>query len=471
MATNASDEHWREEQIFVQVAEKKGFLSEEDVAAARKHQALLKTIGTPKRLHQILVDKHVLSLDQVQEVLDLQRRIIVACGGCSGVFDVEGQKPGTRFICKRCKTVLTVPKADWVGPMDETLKIREFVPEPEKARVAVEGSTMGGCEIQELIGRGGMGAVYKALQLSLDRPVAVKILSEAVSHDAQYIARFEREAQIVAQLSHPNIVQVHQMGRDERGLYFIIMEFMEGGTISEQMEGPLAEEKVLRYATEAADGLAAAHGEGIMHRDVKPDNLLLDAFGRVKIADFGLARGVEATVQLTGTGAALGTPAYMSPEQGMGWASMDHRADIYSLGAASFTLLAGAYPYDALSPVEMVMKHTHDEIPRIRDRVPTVSPWTDDMIAKAMAKKPEDRFQTAAEFAEEARGILGRISGEEKTARRTAARGRSRPGLAASRSARARRTGGQGSKGDRSTSVIALGAAGLLAMVILLALF
>ncbi|MHC4600063.1 MAG: serine/threonine-protein kinase, partial [Planctomycetota bacterium] len=344
----------KEEELFLRVALTKNFITREQAQTALQRQKALNAQGLGKEIGAVLQKLGALKPDKVDLIRALQNKVFMTCPGCDAFFNIEGQNPGQRFICKRCKTVLSVPSSDPTIHVDLALPARESVPEPDGRPSKMVGERLGGCEILELIGRGGMGAVFKATQLSLKRTVAVKLLPETFLHDKNYISRFEREARIVAQLTHPNIVQVYDMGRGPKGLYYIVMEYMAGGAVGEKLDDPLPEGQALRYIVDAAQGLAVAHAEKILHRDIKPDNLLIDKFGRVKVADFGLARGVEATVKLTGSGAALGTPAFMSPEQGMGY-KVDHRGDIYSLGATLFTLLTGEYPYEATSPVSMVI--------------------------------------------------------------------------------------------------------------------
>ncbi|MHC4599400.1 MAG: protein kinase domain-containing protein [Planctomycetota bacterium] len=330
--------------------------------------------------------------------------------------------PGKKFLCKRCKTVVIVPGAGVALPTPAPQELAETVTvDREEDTVAsgaddegdrLLGRVIGGCQVESKLGAGGMGTVYRAIQVSLNRPVALKILSNTLSTNEEYIARFEREARAVAVLNHPNIVQVYDMGKDEEeGFYFIVMEFVDGATLSElwKEKGVLDENFALRAIRQACSGLHAAHDAGILHRDIKPENLMISKGGRVKIADFGLAKETHGDSQLTGTGIALGTPAYMAPEQGMG-ESPDRRSDIYSLGGTLFTLLTARLPYEAKSPLAMMMKHATDPVPLAREVNPAISEPTEEIIVQSMAKAPEKRFADMNEMRDALQSSLDALS-------------------------------------------------------------
>jgi len=273
-----------------------------------------------------------------------------------------------------------------------------------------------GYEIECELGRGGMGAVYLARQLSLDRHVALKVMGRRWATDPVFVARFTREAYAAAQLSHPNIVQIHDIGEVD-GTRFFSMEYVRGRSLADlvKSQGKLETETAVGYILQAARGLKHAHDRGMIHRDVKPDNLLLDEQGLVKVADLGLVKtpaslhshdrpadsqhsGLhQIPLDMTGVRIALGTPAYMSPEQCRDAAAVDHRADVYSLGCTLYVLVTGRPPFDGTTAVELMTKQAYEPIvppERIVSRVPKE---VSAIIQRMMAKDPDDRFQTMGE--------------------------------------------------------------------------
>jgi hypothetical protein len=274
-----------------------------------------------------------------------------------------------------------------------------------------------GYVIEGVIGTGGMGTVYLARQLSLDRHVALKVMSRRWVHDPVFLARFTREAYAAAQLSHPNIVQIYDIGEAE-GLPFFSMEYVRGSSLSElvRRQGRLDPSTAVSYILQAARGLHYAHSRGLIHRDVKPDNLLLDEHGLIKVADLGLVKtpqgelsprtphprqpdcdGWSASVEVTGIQIALGTPAYMSPEQCRDAASVDHRSDIYSLGCTLYVLLTGRPPYEGKSAAELMNKHVYEPVPAAEHWVPRLPRELSAIVQRMMAKSPAERYQSMEE--------------------------------------------------------------------------
>jgi outer membrane protein assembly factor BamB/tetratricopeptide (TPR) repeat protein len=255
------------------------------------------------------------------------------------------------------------------------------------------GKIVHGFEIKKLIGEGGMGRVYLALQQSLKRNVALKILaSKFVSNNEAFSTRFLREATTAAQIAHQNIVQVIDAG-EEGGIYYIAMELVEGMPIDSliRQEGILPLKAAVDIILQAARGLAAAEKKKLVHRDIKPSNLMMTEDGIVKVADFGLAKNTEATAILTTDGQILGTPAFMSPEQGKGRPA-DHRSDQYSLGVTFFVLVTGTLPFKGESSVSIIYQHISDPVPDPALRNPTLPRAVADIIIKMMSKKPDERF-------------------------------------------------------------------------------
>ena len=249
------------------------------------------------------------------------------------------------------------------------------------------------------IGRGGMAVVYRATDVRLKRAVAIKVLPPELAFREDVRRRFLREAQTAAQLSHPNIVPIYSV--DERdGIVFFVMGLVEGDSLAQRIaRGPLPVPEARRILAEVAGALAFAHAHGVVHRDVKPDNILIEReTGRPMVTDFGIARAVEADSRLTVTGIAVGTPAYMSPEQALGERDVDGRSDIYSLGVVAYQALTGVLPFQAGNTPAMMMKHISETPRPMRSLRPDVPPALDGAIARALVKRPEDRWPTATVF-------------------------------------------------------------------------
>ena len=257
---------------------------------------------------------------------------------------------------------------------------------------------LGDFEILELIGRGGMGAVYKARQASLGRLAAVKVLPRALSADTTFVARFQREARAAAAVRHPNIVRVYFVG-EEGGRHYIAMELVDGQGLSAviRREGLLPQGRAFEILKQTTAALAAAHDAGIVHRDIKPSNILLRPDGTVKLADFGLARRLDLDVSVTAAGTALGTPLYMPPEAGRGQA-YGERADLYSLGATFYHVLAGRPPFQGNNATELIVKHATASASPLGASAPGVDPRLARIIHRLLRKDPADRHASACEL-------------------------------------------------------------------------
>lgn len=257
-----------------------------------------------------------------------------------------------------------------------------------------------GCyRLSKLLGRGGMGEVWQALDTQLEREVAIKLMRKELSENADAARRFAREARAVARLNHPNIVQVYAFG-DERGINYFVMELVEGETVSQclKRKAKLPLEDAVSIILQSIEGLGYACARGIIHRDIKPSNLMLTEDGRVKIADFGLAKMIEHDTQMTAAGTAMGSPNYMSPEQARG-EEADHRSDIYALGVSLFQMLCGDLPFTANSPVAVLLKQIQDPLPE-HDSIKCINNGAALAVLKKMTeKRPEARYQNYAELA------------------------------------------------------------------------
>lgn len=259
------------------------------------------------------------------------------------------------------------------------------------------GKTIGKYKIISILGRGGMAEVYKAYQEALDRYVALKLMHSFLAEDPDFYERFAREARNVAALRHPNIIQIHDFDREGSSSY-MVMEYIDGGTLKERI-GDLAKagqrmslDEALRIIKEVGGALSYAHKRGMIHRDIKPANVMLDSNGRAILTDFGIAK-VVSTGKFTASGSILGTPAYMSPEQGLGQPG-DHRSDIYSLGVLLYQLVTGRLPFDADTPVAVILKHVNETLPPPRALNPAIPQSLENVIIKALAKDQTQRYQT-----------------------------------------------------------------------------
>jgi serine/threonine protein kinase len=303
---------------------------------------------------------------------------------------------------------------------------------------------LGGYQVLKQLGRGGMGAVYLARQVSLDRPVALKVMSSEWASNPNFLVRFTREAYAAAQLVHHNVVQVHDIGED-RGVNYFSMEYVDGKSLGDLLKkGPIEPEAAAGYILQAARGLMFAHGRGMIHRDIKPDNLMINSHGVVKVADLGLVRtpgmedpapsadqaaheeqalkqrssGGRSLASLSGVtlaGQAMGTPAYMAPEQARDAAACDHRADIYSLGCTLFVLVTGKPVFTGENALEIMTAHASVPPPTPSAVNPAVPKALSDIILRMIAKKPEDRYQSMDEVVKVLEDFLG-LQGADKQA-------------------------------------------------------
>ena len=261
-------------------------------------------------------------------------------------------------------------------------------------------------ELIELLGRGGMGSVYKARQKGLDRLVALKIMPVSAAKDPTWPERFAREARALARLSHPNIVGVYDSGESD-GVYFFAMEYVDGMNLRQMIRARSATPRdALAIVTQICDALQYAHEEGVVHRDIKPENILVDQRGRVKIADFGLAKllgGKDGGFTLTRSNQTMGTPHYMAPEQWEKPLEVDHRADIYSLGVVFYELLTGELPLGAFAPPSRKIQ---------------VDVRLDQVVLKTLAKEPELRYQRASDVKTDVEGVAEKAERDEQRPRR-----------------------------------------------------
>jgi serine/threonine protein kinase len=287
------------------------------------------------------------------------------------------------------------------------------------------GQMLGQYQILEHVGTGGMAAVYRAHQSSVDRDVAIKVIATGVTGDARDVQRFQREARLIARLEHTHILPIYDFdGRHDPP--YIVMRYLDGGTLKDVIaQGALPHDEVTYFMRQVGSALDYAHRQGIVHRDVKPSNILIDREGNAFVADFGIARMVSRGrdargAALTATGTMVGTPGYMAPEQVRG--DVDRRADVYALGVILFEMLTGALPYVSDNLMGVLIMHVQAPIPSAVARCPDLPPAVDGVIARALAKEREERYPTAAAFVEAVTAALGgTVSGDPQRLRQAAA--------------------------------------------------
>ena len=336
----------------------------------------------------------------------------------------------TLLVCSSCRTSLSsdTPHCPKCGPQSLTFIISE---DAAPAAAAADGDLSRRLvkalgrqfEVRRLVGRGGFAEVFEVEDTELQRRLAVKVLRPDIAWTSGMLARFKQEARAIARLSHPNTVPIHFVGEGE-GLVFYGMPFIEGAPLSDVMraEGPLDPARALAIAVPILEALDHAHAHGLVHRDVKPDNIVIEAgSGRALLVDFGISKslgGVGAEPSHTQTGYVVGTPLYMSPEQALGQRNVDARADIYGMGAVLFQMLTGSPPFEGVTSQEIVSKHLTEPVRFPEATSARIPRWLSEVIVRAMAKQPADRFPTASAMLDELRE--GRPAGSESVV--TAAR-------------------------------------------------
>jgi serine/threonine-protein kinase len=293
------------------------------------------------------------------------------CPSCKGKLEVDASLSGSQADCPQCGKAVAIPEA----------------------RVDA-GTTLAGFRLERRLGKGGMGEVYLATQLSVRRQVAVKVLPPGFAGNPEAVARFLHEGQLAARLDHANIVTVHEAGEDS-GTFYLAMAYVEGESIDQRLKRDrlLAEAEALAIVRAMAEALAYAWDEfQLLHRDLKPANIMVDRRGRVFLMDLGLAKSLGEESGLTLSGSILGTPQYMSPEQAQGLADLGVPTDVYSLGATLYHLVTGSPPFTADSALKVLNQHVHEPLPPPRSRNPALSEGCSRLIERMMAKKPSERY-------------------------------------------------------------------------------
>lgn len=311
----------------------------------------------------------------------------MACPHCDALVAIHPDHMERTHKCPKCAKM-------FLGK--EAANPKEKKPAKKFEDLQLSGRQLGNYLLQEMLGHGACGAVYRGLDVMLKRTVAVKVLPPAISQqDDVSLQRFLQEAQLAAQLLHPNVVQIYYISHQD-GIYYICMEYVDGGNLGDRIGRGrrLSPKRAIKFMAQSAEALRAAHSRGIIHRDIKPTNLMLNNEGVVKVADFGLAKLQDAQVKLTQERRVVGTPQYMSPEQCKG-DTATNKSDIYALGVTFFHALTGVPPFVAESLMGVAYKHIHDPVPDPRERVPEITESVARIIMRCMAKSPGDRFTDA----------------------------------------------------------------------------
>jgi len=364
-----------------------GIATPPQVVAALRLQAQRSAQGLFHNLGQILVEQKVLTPQQVRDVLAGEFYDILACPLCSERYNVARD---------RAETVTCPADGSPLRPAEQEASIG--VAATLRADGSPIGLELGGCRIVELIGKGAMGAVYKAKHLGLSRYVAIKVLS-TTSGDPTFERRLLVEARAIARLEHPNIVQVYDVG-SEKGYFFMVMQLLGGQTLEDRLAeyGIPEPRQTLEIVNDVAQGLAAAHASGVVHRDLKPGNIIVTEDGRARLTDFGLARLGGAKDDLGDQ--VVGTPSYMAPEQWLR-GPIDGRTDLYSLGVLFYQLATGQKPFEGKSVTDLMEQHVKARPKAPRSVNSSITPGVQAVLGKMMAKSPDRRYPNVPAFLED----------------------------------------------------------------------
>ena len=323
----------------------------------------------------------------------------ISCPVCGASF--EGDASKGEVTCPHCDTSFNTN----TGRYQVKSNAEEEV-DVESAR-SYTGEIVGGCKIGQKLGEGGMGSVYKAKQLSLDRDVALKLLPPALTSQQNFMQRFQQEARSLARVNHSNIIGIYEFGEDkEQNLHYMMMEYVAGEDLADVLRRRhhLTELETIDMLKQSALGLEQAAQQGIIHRDIKPDNIMITKDGTCKVSDFGLAKNVASDSTMTNASIRVGTPAFMSPEQCDGL-KLDFRSDIYSLGVTAFVMLTGHLPFNGESPFAIMLKHKSEEPPPISASIPHINKKVEALVLRMMAKEPEKRFSSWRVLREELEAV------------------------------------------------------------------
>ncbi|MGH7143498.1 MAG: serine/threonine protein kinase [Planctomycetota bacterium] len=389
MTESAGPEAKESETFLGTIVVREGFADAETIVKHVRMQLAERERGIFRPFGEYLVDKGVITSDQLRRCLRLQRGDAGRSAKISALREPGDPRSSAAVSHARSKTVKKTRKM------------------------------MGQYELLGKIGQGAMGTVYLAYDTEKKVDVALKVLPKDLADDPEFVARFNREAELASKVQHPNLVLAYGTGT-HKGYHYIAFEYVSGGSLDFHLErtGPLSEKRALLIARDIAHALQAASDHGIVHRDMKPDNIILDRDGTAKLTDLGLSMAYDpGDPRLTAPGMAIGTPFYISPELARGVRDVDVRSDLYSLGATLYHIVTGQVPYESENSVQVMMAHIKEPIPRCREKRPELSPGLEALIMKLMAKKPEERYQSCTEVLQAIERVLdGKMPDEAEPA-------------------------------------------------------
>jgi len=386
-----------------------GFLVQADMEKALRLQSDLAKLGVTKRLGEILLEKKILSRDQVLLILRAQGKRILTCHTCKKSYNVHHFRTYETYTCKHCNTKLAVPNKPPSTAVNDSITMATTVFEadpPEEAKPAKSKQRakprpavpadlihlLAGYEIVERLGQGGMGTVYKARDTIMGRWIAVKLLAPFLADDKEYVKRFFIEARNAQKLHHPNIVAAYDAGVAGEHKFFI-MEFVDGPSLEKAIhsKGVLPEHTAMEITRQVAQALDYAWAHKIIHRDIKPQNIILSGGRTVKLCDLGLSKDVTSDISLTMTGSVNCSPPYASPEQAQGLKDVDVRSDMYSLGVTLYQMCCGELPFKGHSPGQFLIQHVTEKPPNPLVKNPRLSPQIAKLILRLLEKDPAAR--------------------------------------------------------------------------------
>ena len=386
---------------FGKLAVTLGFMVAEDMERVLRLQADLRKIGVDRRFGELCLEKKILSREQVLLILRAQGKRILTCHSCKKSYNVHHYKPTETYTCKHCAAELSLPNkavtpnvSDSITIATTSLRKNQKDNKPrQKPSVAPElVHLLSGYEIVKRLGQGGMGTVYKARDLIGGRWVAVKLLAPFLGADEEYVKRFFQEARNAQKLHHPNIVAAYDAGVTSDHKFFV-MEYVDGASLEDviQKKGILKEPFALEVVRQVAQALDYAWTHKIIHRDIKPQNIMLALDRTVKLCDLGLSKDLTNDVSLTMTGSVNCSPPYASPEQAQGARDLDVRTDVYSLGVSLFQMLCGELPFKGHAPGQFLIQHVTKPPPDPRSKNPKIAPWIRGLILRMLDKDPKKR--------------------------------------------------------------------------------